>query len=69
LKGLKNHEGKILLTGVSGNVGSAVVDYLKSENIRFLAGVRNVEKSQLQDEAIDYIHFDFEDTATYGTAF
>ena len=37
---------KILLTGISGNVGSAVVDYLKSENIDFLAGVRNIEKSK-----------------------
>jgi uncharacterized protein YbjT (DUF2867 family) len=61
-------KGKILLTGVSGNVGSAVVDYLKSEKIGFLAGVRNVEKSKQQDVAIDYIHFDFEDSASYGTA-
>ena len=61
-------KGKILLTGVSGNVGSAVVDYFKSEKIGFLAGVRNVEKSKQQDVAIDYIHFDFEDSASYGTA-
>ncbi len=58
---------KILLTGISGNVGSAVVDYLKSENIDFLAGVRNIKKSKKQDNSIDYIHFDFEDTATYET--
>ena len=32
-------DDKILLTGISGNVGSAVVDYLKSVNISFLAGV------------------------------
>ena len=61
-------KGKILLTGVSGNVGSAVVDYFKSEKVGFLAGVRNVEKSKQQDVAIDYIHFDFEDSASYGTA-
>jgi len=61
-------KGKILLTGVSGNVGSAVVEYLKSENIGFLSGVRNVEKSLQQDAVGEYIHFDFEDAATYGTA-
>ena len=59
---------KILLTGISGNVGSAVVDYLKSENIDFLAGVRNIEKSKKQDDAIAYIHFDFEDATTYEIA-
>ena len=51
---------KILLTGISGNVGSAVVDYLKNENIDFLAGVRNIEKSKQQDDSIEYTHFDFE---------
>ena len=59
---------KILLTGVSGNVGSAVVAYLKSENINFLAGVRNIEKSKLQDDSIEYIYFDFEVAGTYETA-
>ena len=41
---------KILLTGISVNVGSAVVDYLKDLNIGFVAGVRNIEKSM--DKAI-----------------
>jgi uncharacterized protein YbjT (DUF2867 family) len=59
---------KILLTGISGNVGSAVVDYLKSINIYFLAGVRNVEKMEQRDNSIEYIHFDFEDADTYETA-
>jgi len=58
----------ILLTGVSGNVGSAVVDYLISINVSFLAGVRNIEKSKHQSNALEYIHFDFEDPASYGTA-
>jgi len=61
-------KGRILLTGVTGNVGSAVVDYLKNENISFLAGVRNLEKSQKQDDSIEYIHFDFENPDTYETA-
>ena len=61
-------KNKILLTGISGNVGSAVVDYLKSKKISFLAGVRNVEKSKQQDDSIEYIHFDFESLATYETA-
>ncbi len=59
---------KILLTGVSGNVGSAVVDYLISINVSFLAGVRNIEKSKHQSNALEYIHLDFEDPASYGTA-
>ena len=60
--------GKILLTGVPGNVGGAVAEYLKGENIDFLAGARNIEKNKRQDESIGYIHFDFEDPASYGTA-
>lgn len=61
-------ENKILLTGISGNVGSAVVDYLKSVNIKFLAGVRSIEKMEEQDDSIEYIHFDFQDATTYETA-
>lgn len=60
--------GKILLTAVSGNVGSAVAEYLRGENIDFLAGARNIEKNKRQTESIEYIHFDFEDIATYETA-
>ncbi len=59
---------KILLTGISGNVGSAVVDYLKSKNIDFLAGVRNVEKSKQKDSSIDYVYVDFEDPSTFEAA-
>ena len=40
---------KILLTGISGNVGSAVMDYLKSENIDFVAGVRNIKEAKQKD--------------------
>ncbi len=59
---------KILLTGVSGNIGSAVVDYVKSEKVPFLAGVRNVEKSRQNDASMEYVHFDFEDNSTYEDA-
>ena len=58
----------ILLTGITGNVGSAVVNYLKSINIGFIAGVRNIERSKQQDDSIEYIHFDFQDTVTYESA-
>ncbi|MCB2295662.1 SDR family oxidoreductase [Clostridium algoriphilum] len=61
-------DNKILLTGVTGNVGSAVVNYLKSINIDFIAGVRDIERSKHQDDSIQYIHFDFQDTITYETA-
>ena len=43
---------KIFLTGITGNVGSAVVEYLKGEKIDFIAGVRNIEKSGKQDKSI-----------------
>jgi uncharacterized protein YbjT (DUF2867 family) len=59
---------KILLTGISGNVGSAAVDYLKSKNIAFDAGVRNIEKSKKQDDSVKYIHFDFEIANSYEPA-
>jgi len=59
---------KILLTGITGNVGSAVVNYLKNMNISFIAGVRNIERSKQQDDSIQYIHFNFQDTLTYETA-
>ncbi|MBU3182689.1 SDR family oxidoreductase [Clostridium psychrophilum] len=59
---------KILLTGITGNVGSAVVDYLKSINRDFLAGVRNIKKSIEKDDSMEYINFDFEDIDTYVTA-
>lgn len=59
---------KILLTGISGNVGSAVVDYLQGANIGFVAGVRNIEKSKKKDNSIEYIHFDFEVANTYEAA-
>jgi len=61
-------EDKILLTGISGNVGSAVVDYLKSVNMAFLAGVRDLEKSAQRDDSLEYVLFDFQDTSTYETA-
>ncbi|MCB2339037.1 SDR family oxidoreductase [Clostridium estertheticum] len=61
-------DNKILLTGITGNVGSAVVKYLKSIKIDFIAGVRDIERSKQQDDSIQYIHFDFQDTVTYETA-
>ncbi|MBU3161595.1 SDR family oxidoreductase [Clostridium frigoris] len=61
-------DNTILLTGITGNVGSAVVNYLKSINIDFIAGVRNIEKSKQKDDSIQYVHFDFEDALTYETA-
>ena len=61
-------DNKIFLTGITGNVGSAVVDYLKSEKIDFIAGVRNIEKSVKQDKSIEYRQFDFENAATYEIA-
>lgn len=59
---------KILLTGISGNVGSAVVEYLQKERISFVAGVRNIQKSTQIDTSMEYVHFDFQDRLTYKKA-
>ncbi|MEK6263833.1 MAG: SDR family oxidoreductase, partial [Clostridium sp.] len=61
-------DNNIFLTGITGNVGSAVVDYLKSEKIDFIAGVRNIEKSVKLDKSIEYRQFDFENANNYETA-
>lgn len=61
-------KNKILLTGTSGNVGSAVVEYLLDKEVSFLAGVRKTEKNYLDNHSIQFVPFDFEDETTYSTA-
>lgn len=60
-------KSKILLTGSSGNVGSAVVEYLKGKKISFIAGVRKTA-IKLENDSIQYVLFDFEDKTTYSTS-
>lgn len=58
----------IFLTGISGNVGSAVFEYLKSKKAKIVAGVRNINKYENQREDIRFVHFDFEDPSTFSQA-
>lgn len=55
----------ILITGTSGNVGGAVLDYLKNENVDVTAGVRNVEACLKKDPSTRHIHLDFEQSDTF----
>lgn len=59
--------GKILLTGISGNVGSAVFDYLRQEGIEFMAGVRNPEKYEVKYPDLTFVGLDFEKLSTYNS--
>ncbi|MDZ8117976.1 SDR family oxidoreductase [Pontiella agarivorans] len=56
---------KILVTGATGNLGSAVVEALKSENITLKAGARNPEKLSPGTETV---RFDFNDAETFAPA-
>jgi len=60
--------GDILLTGISGNVGSGVVEYLKGENIDFVAGVRNPKKYKEKNIDLNFVEFDFENLSTHKKA-
>lgn len=54
----------ILITGATGNVGRAVIQYLRlaKGSFKILAGVRNVkESSMIQLGDVETIYFDFED--------
>lgn len=60
---------KILVTGITGNVGSLVGKHLKEAGAEFKAGVRNVEKAKKKGlEDIEYVTFDFEDEKTFDKA-
>ncbi|QBG48509.1 SDR family oxidoreductase [Verrucomicrobia bacterium S94] len=56
---------KILVTGATGNLGRAVVEALKSENITVKAGARNPEKLNTGTETV---RFDFNDSETFAPA-
>jgi len=64
---------KILITGATGNIGREVVRCLlewQAENA-VIAGVRDPDKAKskfAEDPRLRFIHFDFEDPATYHAA-
>lgn len=60
---------KILVTGSTGTVGSAVVDALRARDASFIAASRDVAKAKEKLGAdIDVVSFEFENPATYAAA-
>lgn len=65
--------GKVLITGATGNIGSAVIRFLYKNNTsnNIIAGVRNIPmaKETFRDYSeLEYIDFDFESPETFDRA-
>lgn len=61
---------RILVTGITGNVGSEVAKFLQEAGLSFKAGVRNIEKAKkLVGEDIEFVAFDFMNPETYQGTF
>lgn len=63
----------ILITGATGNIGFEVIRFLYTLNTShtIIAGVRNIEKAKTifkEYPKLNFVHFDFEDFATFETA-
>ncbi|HWI53731.1 MAG TPA: NAD(P)H-binding protein, partial [Symbiobacteriaceae bacterium] len=62
-------QGRILVTGATGNVGAAVVQSLLAIGQPVVAAVRNIEKARIQlGNAPTYVPFDITNPATYAPA-
>lgn len=59
---------KIMITGVSGHVGGAVLKYLQGFEAEIYLGVRNVEKYKDRFRGVIIRELDFENQETYVTA-
>jgi uncharacterized protein YbjT (DUF2867 family) len=60
---------KVLITGATGNVGREVVNLFPDKTL-LRAAVTDVEKARQQvGHDLDYVYFNFEDPATYESAF
>lgn len=58
--------GKILVTGITGNVGREVAEALKKENALMVCGARNVEKAQKQFQGeYEFVALDFVNRETF----
>ena len=63
-------EGKILVTGATGNVGAAVLNALPRENGPVVAAVRDVERARRRfGDTVEYVPFDFRRPETFAAAF
>lgn len=60
--------GKILLTGISGNVGSNVLDFLLENEVDLLAGVRSPKRYKEKYPHVNFVELDLEKNSTYNKA-
>jgi len=58
----------VFLTGASGNVGSAVLQYLAHNGTRTIAGVRAPGRYTNHHKNTRFVHFDFDDPQTFAPA-
>ncbi len=59
----------ILITGITGNVGSDVANHLLKLKVPFKAGVRDIQKARKAlGSEIEFVEFDFEAPETYDYA-
>ncbi len=58
---------KVLVTGATGNVGTAVVKSLNERDVPFKAAVRNIEGAKELDES-NLVKFDYSNPETYQKA-
>ena len=62
--------GKVLVTGITGNVGSEVAGALVNAQYPFVAGVRDVTKARREvGSRYEFVAVDFENPSTYQAAF
>lgn len=60
--------GKVLITGISGNVGIAVYESLLNLKEKVVGGVTNLEKYQGKFEGAELVRFNFQDVGTFEQA-
>lgn len=60
--------GKVLITGITGNVGMYVYEYLAKMNSDIVGAVTSIAKSKDRFKDVELVEFDFINPETYGKA-
>jgi uncharacterized protein YbjT (DUF2867 family) len=61
--------GKVLVTGITGNVGREVAEALKMKKVAIVCGVRNIEKARKQfKDRYEFVTLDFMKRETFEQA-